>query len=77
MLNKEFNWYLSHQSELVEKYNGRVLVIVGEQVVGDFNNIDDAYWSSVKKHELGTFLLMKCTEGEDAYTQTFYTPIFR
>jgi hypothetical protein len=76
ILNREFHYYLDNQDELVKKYDGRILVIMGEKVVGDYENYDDAYFDSVKKYELGTFLLQECTEGEEAYTETFHSPIF-
>ena len=37
MLEKEFTYYLDHQSELVEKYNGKFLVIKGEDVIGVYD----------------------------------------
>ena len=74
MLEKEFKYYLDNQNELVEKYNGRVLVIVNEKVVGDYVDDKDAYIDSIEKYELGTFLIQKCTPGDEAYTQYFYTP---
>jgi len=76
VLDKEFHYYLENQDELVKKYDGRVLVIVGEQVVGDYDTYEDALFDSAKKYELGTFLIQECTEGEDAYTETFHSPIY-
>jgi len=75
MLDKEFKYYLDNQDELVKKYNGRVLVIIGDHVVDDFDSYDDALFDSVKKYELGTFLLQECTEGEEAYTETFHSRV--
>ena len=75
MLENEFKYYLDHQSELVEKYNGKVLVIIGENVVGTFTTEQEAYFSSIKKFQLGTFLIQKCTPGADAYTQTFHSRV--
>ena len=34
MLEKEFNYYLEHQAELVPLYEGKYVMIVGEEVVG-------------------------------------------
>lgn len=33
-LESEFQYYLDHQDELVNKYNGKVLVIKGGAVIG-------------------------------------------
>jgi hypothetical protein len=72
MLDKEFQYYLDNQNELLKKYNNRFIVIVGNEVVGDYDSFEQALFQTIeKKYELGTFLIQECTEGEDAYTQTF------
>ena len=76
MLNTEFKYFLDHQDELVKTYNNRVLVIIGEKVVDDYDSYDQAVFQSIKKYKPGTFLLQECTEGEDAYTDTFSSPVF-
>lgn len=73
MLEKEFKFYVSHQKELVEKHNGKFLVIVGEEVVGVYDSFEDALTESQKKYQSGTFLIQECLPGEDSYTQTFHT----
>lgn len=75
MLEKQFKYYLDHQEELVEKYRGKFLVIKDESVVGVYDSELDAYRESVKKYELGTFLIQECTPGEESYTQTFRTRV--
>lgn len=75
MLKKEFDYYLKNQSDLVEKYNGKYIVIVGEKVVGVYDSDADALIESQKKYELGTFLIQKCTPGTNDYTQTFHTRV--
>lgn len=77
MLKKEFQYYLDNQDELAKSYNGRTLVIKGQKVVGDYNNMEDAYFDSVNKYELGTFLIQECTPGCEAYTETFCSPRVR
>ena len=75
MLDKEFQYYLDNQNELVKKYDGRYIAIVGEQVVGDYETYEQAIDETVKTHELGTFLIQKCTEGDKDYTQTFHSRV--
>jgi hypothetical protein len=72
MLEKEFYYYLENQNKLLKKYDGRFVVIIGENVVGDYATFDDAYANSVKQYELGTFLIQKCTEGDKDYTAHIY-----
>jgi hypothetical protein len=73
MLEKEFKYYLDHQSELVKEYNGQFLVIIGEKIIGHFNSFEEALFDSQKKYEPGTYLIQQCLKGEDSYTQTFHT----
>jgi hypothetical protein len=72
-LQNEFQWYLEHQNELVEKYNGKYLVISNNAVLYSSENKDDAYENGVEKLGAGKFILQLCTPGTDAYTMTFHT----
>jgi len=75
MLKKEFRYYLDNQNELVKRYNGRVLVVVGENVVGDYDSDDEVYFASEKKYRPGTFLIQRCTPGDEAYTERFHSRV--
>nr|WP_311521977.1 hypothetical protein [uncultured Porphyromonas sp.] len=69
-----FKWYLDHQDILVQKYNGRVLVIKDNEVKGDFDSEGAAYSFAVKEqYEPGTFMIQECSPGSEAYSQTFFT----
>lgn len=73
MLEKEFKYYLDNQKELLKKYSGRVIVIVGEKVIDDYSTEVEAYTETIKTHKVGTFLLQLCVPGKDSYTQTFHS----
>lgn len=75
MLETEYQYYLRHQSELQTRYSGRFIVIVGESVVGDYGSKADAYLNSVKKYDLGTFLIQECNDGNTGYTQTYHSRV--
>jgi hypothetical protein len=75
MLEKEFNYFLDNQNKLVKQYNGKFIVIIGDRVVGDYESYEEALFKSKEQHELGTFLIQECTEGEEAYTQTFHSRV--
>ena len=76
MLQDYFIWYLEHQNELVKEYNNRFIVIFDNQVIGDYDNLEHALFQTIEKgYELGTFLIQECTEGEEAYTQTFHSRV--
>ena len=74
-LKAEFEYYLAHQDELVAKYDGRVVVIKHQAVIGDFADEPTAVAETQKTHELGTFLVQRVAPGPDAYTQTFHSRV--
>ncbi len=75
MLEKEFQYYKEHQRELVNKYNGKVIVIVGEEVVGVYDNKLDAFEESKDKYEIGTFLIQEVAPGKENYTEVFHSRV--
>ena len=75
MLEKEFKFYLDHQAELVEKYNGKFLVIKGEEVIGVYDAEDTAYFETEKSHEAVTFLIQFCEMGDSSYTQIYHSRV--
>ena len=72
MLKKEFEYYLDNQDELVKLYNGKYVVIKDDSVVGAYDTESEAYYGSVEKYPLGSFMIQKCTPGDKAYTQRFF-----
>ncbi len=74
-LEKEFNYYLQHQKELIKQYNGKFIVIKGEEVIGVFNSEIEAVEETSKAHKLGTFLVQKCEPGSESYTYTFHSRV--
>ena len=73
MLEKEFQYYINAQPELVKKYDGKHLVIVGDSVVGAYESRELALDTAHAKYQPGTFLVQLCTPGESAYTQNYYS----
>lgn len=72
-LEKEFNYYLKNQDELVKKYTGKVIAIKNEKVIGIFDSDLQAVEEVSKTEELGTFLIQKVESGSNSYTQTYHS----
>jgi hypothetical protein len=71
MLRKLFEYYLRNQKSLVDRYNGRYLVIKDDAVVADFDNEQEALFYAKSNFNPGTFIVQRCTPGEDDYTQAY------
>lgn len=74
-LEKEFQYFLDHQAELVEKFNGKFVVIRDCSVVGAFDSEQEAIKVASAKFQLGSFLVQKCVPGAEGYTQTFHSRV--
>ena len=74
-LEKEFQFYLDHQDEMVEQYDGKFIVIQDGEVLGAYDDELTAITETKKSHELGTFLVQKVSKGESEYTQTFHSRV--
>lgn len=74
-LEKEFKYYLEHQNELVKKYSGKFIVIKDCKVIGAFDDELQAINETMKKHELGAFLVQKCEPGSESYTRTYHSRV--
>jgi len=59
MVKQLFEYYLAHQDELVEKYNGKYLVIAKDGVICPFDPKSDgeAYYYGKEHFGLGNFIL--------------------
>ena len=75
MLDKEFQYYLQHQDELVALYNNRYLVIHEQQVVGTYETFADAVTEAQKKFQPGTFIVQRCSEGPKDYTFSYHSRV--
>ena len=72
---KDFKFYLEHQDEMVEKYNGKIIVIKDGVVLGAYDTELSALSETRKTHELGTFLVQRVSPGSAAYSQTFHSRV--
>jgi hypothetical protein len=57
MLEKEFKYYETNKTEIREKYLGKQVVIVGDCVIGAYDDIEEAYEETIKTYTPGTFMI--------------------
>ena len=74
-LQHEFEYYLAHQAELAEQYQGRFIVIKDGNVLGDYETAAEAVRETVKTHEPGTFLVQRSDADPESTTQTFHSRV--
>ena len=74
-LKKEFHYFIEYQEELVEKYNGKFLVIKDLEVKNAFDTMEEAYIWGNKEFEPGTFIIQECMSGKEVYSATFHSRV--
>lgn len=75
MLEKEFQYFLDNQRDLVAKYHNKFVLIVGESIKGAYSNHMKAYEEGQKKFGLGKFLIQQCLPGELSTSHTFHSQV--
>lgn len=75
LLQKEFDYYLSHQNEIVKEYDGKFVVIKDCTVIGVYDDEIEAIETTKQEHEIGTFLVQYVSAGDTAYTQSFHSRV--
>jgi hypothetical protein len=73
-LKKDLDWYIGNQKDLAAKYDGKVLLIFNQALIGVFDSFEDAYTEGAKRFEIGTFSLQPCSPDSDSYSLTIHTP---
>lgn len=70
---KALDYFKAHQDELVEKYCGKELLLHGDELIGAYDSVGEAYSEGVGMFGEGNFSLQTCIPGEEAYTVTIRT----
>ena len=63
-LDKEFQFYLANKEKFLEDYEGKFLVIRGEEVIGVFDDKAEAIDKTLENFPLGTFLVQHITRNK-------------
>ena len=74
-LTDEFQYYLDHQTELAEQYEGKVIVIKAHRVIGAYSSEIEAIRQTTKEHALGTFLVQPCSADPESTVQTYHSRV--
>ncbi len=70
MFDRELEYFIAHQDELVAQHRGKVLVLRGETVDGAYDSALEAYLDAQRRFSPGSFMLQPCEPGPGAYSVT-------
>lgn len=76
MLEREYDFFQANQEELLRKYPGKFIAIVGEDVVAVGDTLADVIKATIPNHPAGTFLVQEISENEATRVQRFYSRVY-
>lgn len=59
MAIKNYNYFKKHLRELNRRYGNKFIVLKDCRVIGAYDTFDDAYKTTIKSEQLGTFIIQK------------------
>lgn len=72
--SKALEFYKKNQDKLVSDYNGKTLILDGENILDVKDTFQDAYDYASNKYGLGNFSLQEVSPDEASYTAYIATP---
>jgi hypothetical protein len=63
MFEREQKYYEEHREQLRDKYLGRHIVIYGEEVIGVYDTVGEAYRETAKTLRPGSFMIKEIRGG--------------
>lgn len=74
-LQKEYDYYLKHQAEFIERYDGKLIVIKNNQIIGSYKSEMEAIAETTKHYELGTFLVQRCSTDASSCNAIYHSRV--
>jgi hypothetical protein len=62
---KNYEWFKTNLSSLLEKHRGQYLIILGESLCGAFDTFEEALTEALKLAQPGDFLIQPCVTEEE------------
>lgn len=75
MLEREYQYYKNNEESFVQKYNGKFIGIVQEEVVGVFDSDLEAYTTLKERYGLGKFLVQHAVPTKDERIQRYHSRV--
>lgn len=73
MCDSNYNFFTSNIDNLCQAHENKYVVIKNQGVIGVYDSFKEAYTETIKKEELGTFLIQLCSKDEAKTVNCFYS----
>ncbi len=72
MLENEYAYFKANKESIIDSHLNKFVVIVDEQIIAEYDTIEEAIRESLKRYKMGDFLVEFCTTDEEFYHVTLY-----
>ena len=73
IIDKNYEWFQSNLSELVQNYEGQYIVVKDCRVIGTYPTFDEAFTETNKNEAAGTYIIQLCSQDENKIARTYHT----
>lgn len=75
--NDDFQWFVSNNKKLFNKYGSKYIVIKNKKVIGVFDDYYEGVKNTELKEKLGTFIVQKCGKDDSVFTNSIASMCFK
>jgi len=69
--NLDFNYFLENMEDFYRKYGHKFIVVKNKSVLGTYDDFINAYESTLKTEEMGSFLIQECFDNVEKMVNHF------
>jgi len=73
--DQDFNYFLENMERFYHAYGQKFVVIKNQSILAVYDDFMDAYETTVKTEELGTFLIQECFDDAEKMVSYFHCNI--
>jgi len=67
----DFDYFLENMEDLYHKYGNKFIALKSRNIIGVYDNFINAYESTLKTEEIGTFLIQECFDNKEKMVHHF------
>jgi len=71
MQEQDYDYFLENIGDLYNQYGHKFLAIKNRQILGAYDNFDNALSETLKHEKLGTFLIQECFQNREECVHYF------
>lgn len=75
MVDKNYEFFKNNFEELYKNYANRYIVIKDCAVIGDYDTFDEAYKTTIKSEQIGTFIIQHCSTSDSNVNYFHYNNV--